>query len=131
MNVRPAGPGGASLRKATFIGRLMSCGEPSARILTNAPLSISAFTMCKGMWPHPNPALRKACLAPRSAKRQVSGDNTPKFLPAHGAGSGFELVDVVGHRAGIRNKAAPFFGESWIARGAIEELYAKLRFQIR
>src|SRR6266850_8408106 len=50
---------------------------------------------------------------------------------AHGAGSGFELVDVVGHRTGIRKKAPLFFGEPWIARGAIEELYAKLRFQIR
>jgi hypothetical protein len=32
MNARPAGPGGASLRKTTFIGRFMSRGVPSTRI---------------------------------------------------------------------------------------------------
>ena len=33
--------------------------------------------------------------------------------------------------AGVHKKAAPFLGEPRIAGGAIEELYAKLRFQIR
>jgi transcriptional regulator with GAF, ATPase, and Fis domain len=74
MKARPAGPGGASFRYTTFIGSVISRGVPSTRILTNAPLSISAITMCEGMCPHPSPALRKARLAPRSASRQVSGE---------------------------------------------------------
>ena len=34
------------------------------------------------MWPQPRPARRKACFAPRSARRQVSGDCTAKSRPA-------------------------------------------------
>ena len=43
--------------------------------------------MCKGMCPHPKPALRKACFAPKSARRQVNGDSTPKSWPLGQRGS--------------------------------------------
>src|SRR6266446_7259345 len=49
---------------------------------------------------------------------------------AHGAGPGFEFIDVVRHRAGISKKTSPFLGEPRVTGGAIEEPYAKLRFQI-
>jgi hypothetical protein len=49
----------------------------------------------------------------------------------HRAGTGFELIDVARYGTRVRKEAPPFIGEARIASGAIEETYAKLRFQIR
>jgi len=49
---------------------------------TSAPSAMFALDAASpAMWPHPKPARRKACLAPRSASRQVRGDSTPNSLP--------------------------------------------------
>src|SRR5207302_1798065 len=77
---RAAGPGNASFRCTACIARTwLRAGAPSTRILTRVPSRMSLSTICKGIWPQPKPALRKACLAPISASRHVFVDSTPKF----------------------------------------------------
>ncbi|MNN31463.1 hypothetical protein D3C81_1451510 [compost metagenome] len=38
--------------------------------------------MAIGIWPQPNPARKNACLAPRSASRQICGEKTPNVVPS-------------------------------------------------
>jgi hypothetical protein len=88
MNQRPAGPGGAWLRYTADIANAKPPdGVSSAAICTNKSRAMSDRTSSNGMPPQPSPARRKACLAPKSARRQVRGpaayfepgDRTGKF----------------------------------------------------
>jgi len=53
------------------------------RILTNAPLAMSASTMCMGMCPQPSPAFKNECFAPRSASRHVAAESEVKARWGH------------------------------------------------